>query len=658
MIPGYDQRKAFWIVLAAILIIGAVPRVLIYDYSLPYIEDPDEPSLYLLAQEWRGRFEFDDPDYHHGYPPIYPGLNLAVQLITEQTTQPVVMGDVIGKLRLISILFNLLTGLFVALTARQIMGHTAAWLAAAFWGWSPALILQAPKALADPLAVLASTIALWLAVVAATDRQKRHLAVWSVFAGMAGIFVKYPVAPVLGTGGLVMLWVLFKEDRKQGSRYIAYSALIAGIAAVLLWLNNGLAYSSRYVTKESRTTGTGNLLQPGYLVDNLKQAVSPLDPVGPLALVGMLALGVLAFAVARRQKHPQAALGGVGVAGFLSLAQPWAVTSFSVVSETGRIKDVIPATSAIVVLLAVALAQMLAVFPKRWQPLGRITLAIGLGALVFLPQARTIKHIVADYTPPDTRVALRAWSEENLEPGWVLVTYENHKVFNNYWSGLPGHKWFNWYRIEQITDAPLEEWRERGILYAVLPEHQLVDLRSTPTGQAYLDAMLLLRRFYEPPDHRGPEMSVYRLWRMEEEANVSFGDSIRLAGYDWDGADLTAGNSINLRLYWQADSTPQRDYSLFVHIVPQGDRQPVAQWDGPPVRPSRPAYTWNEVTETLISDTISIELPASPGMYRVLLGLYDYNTGQRLPVAVSQAGDNIVGVLGGDSLHLKSITVN
>lgn len=658
-----DRRKVFWIVLAVILVVGAIPRVLIYDNSLPYIDHPDEPSLYLLAQQWRGEFQFPDPDYHRGYPPIYPAINLVVQLVMEQLGQPV-MGDVIGVLRLISVVFSVLTALFVALIARALIapaliGDVAGWLAALFWSLSPVLVREAPRALSDPLASLFTTAALWLAVMAATDKTKRHWAVWSILCGAVGILVKYPVAPVLAAGGLVIAWVLFKESWRHGLRLITYSALIMAAVLVVLLLNEGLGYSTQFVAHETRTTGLANLFQPRYALENLKYVITLLDPVTWTSFAVLMGLGALAFFIARRQQRPQVHVGGLALVGLMLIIQPWAVTSFSVISETFRFRDVYPAASAAVVVFSVALVQIAAAFPKRWGVLSQAVMVTVASLTIFWPQLAEIRHIVDAASPADTRVDLRAWSETTLEPGWVLVTKENEKVFNNYWSGLPGSKWFNWLEIERITATPLSAWRDRAITYAVLPQDTLDAIERTPAGQAYLDEMLLLRQFYAPPGHQGPDMSVYRLWRMEEETDVSFGDSIRLVGYDWDQSLAADGDAITLRLYWQADHPPRQDYSLFIHIVPEDNRQPVVQWDGPAATPSRPIYTWDEATETLIGATITLKLPGDmpAGSYRVLLGIYDFTTGQRLPVSINQEV-NVVGVLGGDSLHLKTVMVD
>lgn len=151
-------------------------------------------------------------------------------------------------------------------------------------------------------------------------------------------------------------------------------------------------------------------------------------------------------------------------------------------------------------------------------------------------------------------------------------------------------------------------------------------------------------------------MSMYRLWQMEHQVNSLFGDSIRLAGYDTDLLSPPLSESLRLRLYWHADSLPPGDYSMFLHLVPLDSLTPFAQWDGPPAMQSRPTPSWNDSSETLVGDWITIEIPAdiAPGEYRLLLGLYDYQTGIRLAITGDEGAQ---GVVDGNALHLLAITV-
>jgi hypothetical protein len=273
---------------------------------------------------------------------------------------------------------------------------------------------------------------------------------------------------------------------------------------------------------------------------------------------------------------------------------------------------------------------------------------------VFAPQMGMLSELAAERHLPDRRVALREWFDVNLEPGTVLVTLENDKTFNPLWGGLTGRKWFDWWRAD-IRDRPLREWRQDyGIAYAIIPLWQIEEMEQTPGGQAMLDRMLRLREFSEPPEGRGPEMTVYRLWPISHEVDVQFGDHIRLVGYDQNRDAVAPGEAVTFRFYWRASAPPGQNYSQFVHLVPEDGAELLAQADGNPAAPERLTMTWTERGETLISPPFTLNLPADlpTGTYRVLTGLYDFNTGIRLGVIDETTGETI-----GDAYEVARIEV-
>jgi 4-amino-4-deoxy-L-arabinose transferase-like glycosyltransferase len=117
-------------------------------------------------------------------------------------------------------------------------------------------------------------------------------------------------------------------------------------------------------------------------------------------------------------------------------------------------------------------------------------------------------------------------------------------------------------------------------------------------------------------------------WPQVTPANplqVRFGETISLIGYDLNDS---------LTLYWQAHGRPSADYTVFIQVW--GEDEQVAGFDGPPVEGDYPTSWW-EADETIVDvhplnlgkggDT----LPLQPGRYRLLVGLYRLDTGERLP---------------------------
>jgi hypothetical protein len=121
------------------------------------------------------------------------------------------------------------------------------------------------------------------------------------------------------------------------------------------------------------------------------------------------------------------------------------------------------------------------------------------------------------------------------------------------------------------------------------------------------------------------------LLAVERPLGVPIGDSFELAGYNvllGDGDDRV----VWVRLYWRALREPDFDYSAFVHLVDQ-EGNLVAQKDRAPGEDrDYPPSAW--ARGDIIRDDRRIELPSGfrSGRYRWRIGLYNWRTGERLPV--------------------------
>ena len=122
-----------------------------------------------------------------------------------------------------------------------------------------------------------------------------------------------------------------------------------------------------------------------------------------------------------------------------------------------------------------------------------------------------------------------------------------------------------------------------------------------------------------------------------------FQGGVTLAGYRWQAES----GAIVLRLHWVTDAALDADYTVFVHLVPPGgDGAPLSQGDAPPMDGRWPTYLW--LPGVVLSDLHRVPLPAdvAPGEYDLLVGLYDPNTGTRLPL-----------VTGGDAVRIPDIPI-
>jgi hypothetical protein len=133
------------------------------------------------------------------------------------------------------------------------------------------------------------------------------------------------------------------------------------------------------------------------------------------------------------------------------------------------------------------------------------------------------------------------------------------------------------------------------------------------------------------------EIDVDQLYGLLEELaamhllSYRFDDDIRLIGYNVMTPSLNPGDELRLALYWRTEDKPERDYTVFVHIL-NSDGELVAQHDSMPQNDAWPTTQW--LAGSLVGDTHVVPLPADlpPGTYHVQVGLYTWQTGERLPM--------------------------
>ena len=112
---------------------------------------------------------------------------------------------------------------------------------------------------------------------------------------------------------------------------------------------------------------------------------------------------------------------------------------------------------------------------------------------------------------------------------------------------------------------------------------------------------------------------------METAVDTLFGDSIRLVGY------TLVGEPFGVELVWSAAAETDSSYHVFVHLV-DGSGEIVAQADGQPVNWTRPTTGWAPGEYIVDSHTLSVPQGLSMDNFNLRVGLYDPDTGERLPV--------------------------
>ncbi len=165
---------------------------------------------------------------------------------------------------------------------------------------------------------------------------------------------------------------------------------------------------------------------------------------------------------------------------------------------------------------------------------------------------------------------------------------------------------------------------------------------------AHLDAALAHPLFIR----QGPLAAKQVDQAMDNELNFRFGEAITLLGYTLPQQSFAPGERVPLTLFWRAIQPVQQRYVVTVQLVGFDAGDKIGQLDGEPACGQAPTSTW--LPGDPVADVYSIPLiaDAAPGRYRVLVALYERETGARLPIATTD-GQPLGDALGIDEIYVK-----
>ncbi len=128
------------------------------------------------------------------------------------------------------------------------------------------------------------------------------------------------------------------------------------------------------------------------------------------------------------------------------------------------------------------------------------------------------------------------------------------------------------------------------------------------------------------------------------------GDSVAFLGYDQSSTAVRPGDTIYLTVYWQALSEMDTSYTVFTHLLDAQERI-WGQMDSIPAGGQAPTTSW--IQGEVITDEyeIVVDEEAPAGDYIIEIGMYDAETGRRLPIATYRQR------LEGDRLLLGEVEV-
>jgi hypothetical protein len=129
----------------------------------------------------------------------------------------------------------------------------------------------------------------------------------------------------------------------------------------------------------------------------------------------------------------------------------------------------------------------------------------------------------------------------------------------------------------------------------------------------------------------------------QHQQRANFGGHIELLGYDLPSVEVAAGQVLPLTLYWHATAPVPHNYQVFAHLsnpatTVWGQSDKLNPGDFPSTRWPLDRFVWDDHRLQVLPGT-------PPGEYRLSVGLYQLDNGQRVPVfdeAGRIVGDNVV----------------
>lgn len=126
--------------------------------------------------------------------------------------------------------------------------------------------------------------------------------------------------------------------------------------------------------------------------------------------------------------------------------------------------------------------------------------------------------------------------------------------------------------------------------------------------------------------------------------DARFGDALRLQGVTLAADEPQAGGPLDFTLHWQADAPLPFDYSIFAHLLnTQGETMAQLDWQPHDSAGLLPMTAWLPGQPLADSQTLALPAGLAPGDYRLVVGVYNWQTNARLPASgpAAEPGDEV-----------------
>ena len=204
---------------------------------------------------------------------------------------------------------------------------------------------------------------------------------------------------------------------------------------------------------------------------------------------------------------------------------------------------------------------------------------------------------------------------------------------------------------------PTHTWREGQI---IKDQREIEVLPGTPPGVYHIEVILydLRNGVWVEPDGGPGLLGPVEIPRgappaealdIEHPVEANLAGQVKLLGHNIESG-FRPGDGIHLTLFWNALRKMEKDYTVFAHLVDEGGNI-WGQKDNPPVDGFYPTTQWEEGETVRDQYDLIISPDARPGDYRLEVGMYLAETGERL--AIVDRNGNVVG----DKVLLEKVMV-
>ncbi len=577
-------------------------------------------------------------------------------------------------------------------------------MTAATTAFNPMFLFISASVNNDNLIILLCTFALWRILLllrrGATTRQVFQI---GVVAG-AAILTKMSGLGFVALVALALTWDA-RQRRAPFRRWLGHGMLAAGMVAAIggwwyvrnwhlyddvLGLNAlvAIAESGQHLPRAANLLAEFEGFRISYwgLFGGVNVLMEPwlykvYDALVVLGVIGLLVGGGRWCARLRRQSwrpvlaERHARFAQMAVLGLWPLILLVSLARLTLLIRASQGRLIFPAIAAVSFWLALGWRNLA---PRRWRSAALTGIAAFLLVVAAVAPAAYITPAYSlpesSFTLPDTleslditygdRMKLVGYRLPNrevlpgqslkIELGWraLVPMEEKYSIFvhlygrdgeflgqaDTYPGGglLPTTQWLPGDELLELVHVPvMPEAEAPAVGRIVVGLYTIEDMEMLPAHDplgADLGTSPTIGRFKIAASHQ-------TAYDIEQTANYQLGSKLRLLGYD-----LSAAPG-EITLYWKAIEPTDVDYTVFVHLL-DAQGKTVAQADSPPQSGSYPTSWWSAAE--VIEDTHSVP-PESiesllPGPYTFSVGLYNLDTGERLPVTLDgqPQGDRVL----------------